>query len=70
MSLRWKKNLVLVIVALFIVFILQNAAPVTTSFFFITFEMPRALLILVVFLAGGVVGYLATVAGLLPNSRK
>ena len=70
MSKRWKKNLLLVIVALAIVFILQNAAPVRTTFFFITLEMPRALLILIAFVAGGFAGYLATAVGVLPRRNR
>ena len=70
MSKRMKRNILLVIVALVIVFILQNAAPVTTTFFVMTFEMPRAILILVVFLCGGIAGYLASATGLLHEKKK
>lgn len=69
MSKRIKRNIILVIVALAIVFTLQNAAPVTTTFFLMTFEMPRALLILVVFLCGGIAGYLVSATGMLQGKK-
>ncbi len=70
MSKRIKKNVLFVLVALAIVFVLQNAAPVRTTFFFMTLEMPRALLILVTFLTGCLAGYLATTTGILPGRSK
>lgn len=69
MSKRFRNNLIIVILGLAIVFVLQNAAPVTTTLFFISFEMPRAVLIALTFLAGGFVGYLATLSGFLPNRK-
>jgi uncharacterized integral membrane protein len=65
-----KRKLLFLVVALAIVFVLQNAAPVRTSFFFATLEMPRALLILVSFLLGGVAGYLASATGLFSRGER
>ncbi len=69
MSKRFKKNLIIGIVGLAIVFVLQNAAPVKTTIFFVDFEMPRALLIVATFGLGAVAGYLAHATGLIGKAK-
>lgn len=55
---RWKLYLSLVLLALVLTFVMQNTESVNFNFFFWTFGLPRALLLLVVFISGLVTGLL------------
>jgi uncharacterized integral membrane protein len=55
---RFKLILAVVLVALLIVVVLQNTETVDTRLLFVTVTMPRAALLLVTFLAGGLFGLL------------
>ena len=54
-----KRIAMMLIVALVLVFVLQNAATVELRFLFWKAEMSRVLLLLLVFVAGIVAGFLA-----------
>lgn len=55
---RWRLYLSLVLLALVLTFVMQNTQSVNFNFLFWTFGLPRALLLLVVFLAGLATGLL------------
>ncbi|MEX2529540.1 MAG: LapA family protein [Gemmatimonadota bacterium] len=51
--------LLVIVVALFLVLILQNTETVLTTVFFWTVEMPRFVLLGSMFAVGGIIGFLA-----------
>jgi uncharacterized integral membrane protein len=51
--------LLLIVVALFLVLIIQNTESVSTRVFFWVVEMPRFILLGSMFVVGGIIGYLA-----------
>ena len=55
---RWKLYLSLVLLALVLTFVLQNTEAVSFRFLFWTFGLPRALMLLVVFIGGVATGLL------------
>lgn len=59
---RFRFMVGLVIVGLVILVTLQNVAPVETSVFLWTFELPRAVLIFAVFVFGFLVGQIFSVS--------
>jgi uncharacterized integral membrane protein len=52
-----KKIVIGSVAALILILILQNFESVAFSFFFWTFELPRAVLLLVALVLGGTLGY-------------
>ena len=55
------RNIIVIVIALLSVFvILQNTQTVETRLLFVTISMPRALLLIVTFLIGFVVGVMVT----------
>ena len=62
-SLLWKIKLgsiglLVVLVVLIVIVLFQNTETVTTKFLFVTFEMPRAALLMLTFLLGAAAGVL------------
>jgi len=49
---RWRLYLSFILLTLVLTFVMQNTETVTFNFLFWTFGLPRALLLLVVFIAG------------------
>lgn len=55
---RWKLYLTAVVLVLLLTFVAQNSQTVNFNFLFWTFGLPRALMLLVIFLAGVAIGLL------------
>lgn len=55
---RWKLYSAAVLLVLLLTFVVQNSQTVNFDFLFWTFGLPRALMLLVIFLAGVVTGLL------------
>ena len=54
---RWKLITILVVVALVVIIVLQNTKPVETKLLFATVEIPRIVLLVVMFLIGFGTGF-------------
>jgi len=59
---RWRLYLSLILLSLVLTFVMQNTETVNFNFFFWTFGLPRALLLLLVF-SGGLASGLLLAAG-------
>ncbi|WP_020674557.1 lipopolysaccharide assembly protein LapA domain-containing protein [Geopsychrobacter electrodiphilus] len=66
---RWKLYLSLILLTLVLIFVMQNTETVVFNFLFWNFGLPRALLLLVVFVAGITTGLLL-VASKRPSRSK
>jgi uncharacterized integral membrane protein len=66
---RWRLYLSLVLLLLVLTFVVQNTETLTFDFLFWTFGLPRALMLLVVFIAGVATGLLL-VASKVPRQNR
>ncbi len=57
----WKLVIIFILVLLVLIIILQNTEPVETHLLFVSFQLPRALLLFLTTFIGFVIGVLVTI---------